>query len=217
MSLLFAVDFQKRSAIPDFASRVRGQRDRGSSGFGLLRPRDPIPLPQRLRFLCAAKGTRAKWPAKRADVGPGWYSNRWSDWRPGNLILFYCETLNVGGRVVSLPLNVPLGDRTNCFCTCTTIPTLLFHAPRSALRTLWREQHPLVPASAQSSVKGILQIPRKPNCFEVGVPVRLQTIGNRILHDQISEQVDPFHFHLVKRGHQQARQAAENANRTYRD
>jgi len=92
MSLLFAVDFQKRSAIPDFASRVRGQRDRGSSGFGLLRPRDPIPLPQRLRFLCAAKGTRAKWPAKRADVGPGWYSNRGSDWRPGNLILFYCET-----------------------------------------------------------------------------------------------------------------------------
>src|SRR5262249_47996687 len=35
------------------------------------------------------------------------------------------------------------GDR-----TCTTIPTLLFHAPRSALRTSWGEQDPFVPASA---------------------------------------------------------------------
>src|SRR5262249_23601317 len=101
----------------------------------------------------------------------------------------------------------------------TTIPTLIFHAPRSALRTLWGEQYPFVPASVQSSVKGILWIVmrRRPNCFEVGVPVRMETTGNRIPHDQISEQVDPFHFHLVNRDHQQARQATENANRTYRD
>jgi hypothetical protein len=106
-----------------------------------------------------------------------------------------------------------------CFFNCTTIPTLLFHAPLSALRTLWSEQDPFVPASVQSSVKCILRIimRRRPNRFEVGVPVRMETIGNRILHDQISEQVDPFHFHFVNRDHQQARQATENANRTYRD
>ena len=69
------------------------------------------------------------------------------------------------------------GDRTNCFCNCTTIPTLLFHAPRSALRTLWGEQNPFVFASIQSSVKGILRINirQRPNCFEVGVPVRMET------------------------------------------
>ena len=111
------------------------------------------------------------------------------------------------------------GDRTNCFCNCTTIPTLLFHAPRSALRTLWGEQDTFVFASIQSSVKGILRINirQRPNCFEVGVPVRMETIGNLILHDPISEQVDPFHFHLVNRDYQQARQATENANRTYRN
>jgi glutamate-1-semialdehyde 2,1-aminomutase len=37
------------------------------------------------------------------------------------------------------------------------------------------------------------------------------------LHDQISEQVDPFHFHFGNRDRQQARQTTENANRTYRD
>jgi hypothetical protein len=92
-------------------------------------------------------------------------------------------------------------SRTDCFYNRTTTPTLLFHAPRSALRTLWGEQDALVPASVQSSVKGILRIRRRPNCFEVGIPVRLQTTGNRILHDQLSEQVDPFHFHLVKPTH----------------
>jgi hypothetical protein len=57
---------------------------------------------------------------------------------------------------------------------------------------LWGEQERFVPASVQSSVKGILRINtrRRPNCFEA--PVRLETIGNPILHDQISEQVDPF-------------------------
>ena len=50
---------------------MRGQRDRGSSGFGLLRLCDPVPLPQRLRLLCAAKRVERIGGDAGAVLGPG--------------------------------------------------------------------------------------------------------------------------------------------------
>src|SRR5262249_32342888 len=79
---LFCLPFPEKAVPPDFkkagkprhccltfASSVRGPPDGGSSGFRVVRTRDPIPLPQRLGLLCAAKGVERVGSAAGAVVG----------------------------------------------------------------------------------------------------------------------------------------------------
>src|SRR5262249_36819586 len=64
----FKIPAKARRCCLTLASRVRGQPARG---LGLVRLRDPIPLPQRLRLLCAAKRVERVGSDAGAILGPG--------------------------------------------------------------------------------------------------------------------------------------------------
>src|SRR5262245_49888601 len=63
----FKISAKARRCCLTLASRVRGQPDRG---LGLLRLRDPIPLPQRLRLLGATKRVERVGGDAGAVLGP---------------------------------------------------------------------------------------------------------------------------------------------------
>jgi hypothetical protein len=55
---------------PMISKQVRGQSDRASWGLRVVRTRNPIPLPQRLRLLGAAKRIERSDTDARAVLGP---------------------------------------------------------------------------------------------------------------------------------------------------